>query len=429
MSIKIQNSLKIHFFLTSFFTVINSNAAEMSKDNLEPADYTNLLSALESPSKQEDSVKTPFLESQKLQQSHTNQNDTGEKYPRGWAHFNSPAPSIRITFEYYKLSAEQGNAEAQRIFGRMYYLGDHAKQDYNEAYKWFKLAADQGDALAQEYLGDLYQYGYGVPKNDKDAYPWYKRSAEQQNSSAKSKLESLYLSFQDRFAFAVEGDQYACKYFLDRVQVIPEQFRYLHKSKAHLLTLSLYIQDLEKEFLSFVSDAIDVLPTLAKDPFWEEHMTVIKNNLSILAEHTDHLLTVPGTFITCLSLSFWEWMTLNYKPYYINYPAPLSEPYMGLSLKPDSFIRAHKQSIIKLSTLNLRQNFLTLEEKFFNYSYEALSHFNFRLLKLISQFDDINKRYESFIIGGEDYLNYLFLKSIGYDTPSFNESSENTSLA
>ena len=50
--------------------------------------------------------------------------------------------------KWYRRSAEQGNADAQYAFGRLYENGTGVDQDHVEAYKWFNLAADKGRADA-----------------------------------------------------------------------------------------------------------------------------------------------------------------------------------------------------------------------------------------------------------------------------------------
>jgi len=44
----------------------------------------------------------------------------------------------------WKPLAEQGNAGAQGIVGKMYQLGQGAQQDHKTAVKWYRLAAKQG---------------------------------------------------------------------------------------------------------------------------------------------------------------------------------------------------------------------------------------------------------------------------------------------
>ena len=45
---------------------------------------------------------------------------------------------------------------AQSEFGRMYHQGTGVAPSYAEAVKWYRLAADQGDAQAQFGLGLMY---------------------------------------------------------------------------------------------------------------------------------------------------------------------------------------------------------------------------------------------------------------------------------
>jgi TPR repeat protein len=52
--------------------------------------------------------------------------------------------------------AEQGNAEAQLIVGKMYMIGQGAPVNTDQAMKWFRAAADQGNADAQFFLGSMY---------------------------------------------------------------------------------------------------------------------------------------------------------------------------------------------------------------------------------------------------------------------------------
>ena len=52
--------------------------------------------------------------------------------------------------KWYRLSAEQGLAQAQHNLGGMYVLGDGVAQDYVRAHMWFNLAAAQGDELARK---------------------------------------------------------------------------------------------------------------------------------------------------------------------------------------------------------------------------------------------------------------------------------------
>jgi uncharacterized protein len=54
---------------------------------------------------------------------------------------------------WYKLSAEQGNADAQYNLGYCFDNGEGVEEDKVEAVRWYKLSAEQGNADAQHNLG------------------------------------------------------------------------------------------------------------------------------------------------------------------------------------------------------------------------------------------------------------------------------------
>ena len=55
----------------------------------------------------------------------------------------------------------------------MYDNGEGVIEDNKEAVKWYRLAADQGDANSQLNLGWMYHYGEGVRRDEVTAYAWY----------------------------------------------------------------------------------------------------------------------------------------------------------------------------------------------------------------------------------------------------------------
>ena len=55
----------------------------------------------------------------------------------------------------------------------MYRRGQGVPQDDKEAVKWYRLAADQGDAQAQYNLGLMYSEGQGVQQDYPLAYMWW----------------------------------------------------------------------------------------------------------------------------------------------------------------------------------------------------------------------------------------------------------------
>ena len=74
---------------------------------------------------------------------------------------------------WYRLAANQGDADAQSLLGVLYYNGQGVPQNYVKAAHWYRLAANQGDADAQSFLGDLYYNGQGVPQDYVKAYKWF----------------------------------------------------------------------------------------------------------------------------------------------------------------------------------------------------------------------------------------------------------------
>ena len=83
--------------------------------------------------------------------------------------------ALRICYE----KAEQGDANAQRIVGEMYYASYVVERDFEKAYEWIMKAVEQGDAEAQALLSVMYLGGHGVERDLDMAYEWARRSADQ----------------------------------------------------------------------------------------------------------------------------------------------------------------------------------------------------------------------------------------------------------
>ena len=58
----------------------------------------------------------------------------------------------------------------------MYNNGQGVPQDYKEAVKWYRLSAEQGDREAQYNLGNRYYHGQGVPQDYLSAHMWWNLS-------------------------------------------------------------------------------------------------------------------------------------------------------------------------------------------------------------------------------------------------------------
>ncbi|GHT71254.1 hypothetical protein AGMMS49950_07570 [Endomicrobiia bacterium] len=73
----------------------------------------------------------------------------------------------------------------------MYRDGEGVKQNYKEAINWYKKSAEQGNADAQYNLGVMYHEGKGAKQDYKEAISWFKKAAEQGHSGAKTALAKI----------------------------------------------------------------------------------------------------------------------------------------------------------------------------------------------------------------------------------------------
>jgi hypothetical protein len=88
--------------------------------------------------------------------------------------------------------------------------GKKIKSDWKEALKWFRLSAEQGNKDAQWQLGSLYSMGLrGITKNIKDAIKWFQLSAEQGHVLAQYNLARIYYDSEDIY----QDKKQAIKYF------------------------------------------------------------------------------------------------------------------------------------------------------------------------------------------------------------------------
>ena len=60
-----------------------------------------------------------------------------------------------------------------------------------EAMRWYRLAAEQGDADAQYYLGIGYATGHGVEKNAEKAKDWFWKAIRQGHQDAVAAFDFL----------------------------------------------------------------------------------------------------------------------------------------------------------------------------------------------------------------------------------------------
>jgi TPR repeat protein len=73
---------------------------------------------------------------------------------------------------WLRKASERGHAAAQAKLGAMCFLGQGGPRDLPESIKWFRMAATQGEPYAQGCMGVMYAVGEGVPKDLVQAYVW-----------------------------------------------------------------------------------------------------------------------------------------------------------------------------------------------------------------------------------------------------------------
>ena len=95
---------------------------------------------------------------------------------------------------WFRQAAEQCDAVAQMMLGRMFARGSGVPKDGQEAVKWFRKAADQGNSIAQYRLGRMYEKGLGVAKDQEEALRWFGKSADQGNARAQNDIGWRYAS-------------------------------------------------------------------------------------------------------------------------------------------------------------------------------------------------------------------------------------------
>lgn len=92
--------------------------------------------------------------------------------------------------QYFRESAEIGNANAQFCLAVSYVKGWGVERNVAEAFKWMKRAAESGNADAQFYVAMRYENGDGVERNDAEAFKWMKQAAESGNKKAQEILKN-----------------------------------------------------------------------------------------------------------------------------------------------------------------------------------------------------------------------------------------------
>lgn len=143
---------------------------------------------------------------------------------------------------YYRMAAENDQAEAQYVLATMYRTGRGVPQDIDEAVNWYRRAADAGYMLAQFTLGNIYMKGDGVPQDVPAALLLYRQAAAQGNPQAQYNLGVYYYTAEkDRdypeaegwFLLAAKQGEAPAQYALGRLYSLPHKGIRLDRVRAY----------------------------------------------------------------------------------------------------------------------------------------------------------------------------------------------------
>ena len=126
------------------------------------------------------------------------QGDASAQHMLGRLHYfgTGVAQSYETAAHWYRLSAEQGYAPAQFSLGNLHHNGKNGPRDYKAAAHWYRLSAEQGYAPAQHNMGNLHYFGLGVPPDKQEAVKWLRPAAEQGIALAQYNLGVMYATGQ-----------------------------------------------------------------------------------------------------------------------------------------------------------------------------------------------------------------------------------------
>lgn len=87
-------------------------------------------------------------------------------------------------------AAGANHVRAQALLGQILDAADNNAQ----ALKYYRMAADQGDAEAAFYIGVMYRSGDGVEKNEKEGLNWVLKAAEKGYPPAVAAMAGYYMT-------------------------------------------------------------------------------------------------------------------------------------------------------------------------------------------------------------------------------------------
>ena len=105
---------------------------------------------------------------------------------RGQSSRTMPKPSA-----WFRLAAQQGEADAQCMLGLMYSRGKASSRMRPKRLRLYRLAAERGHARAQLNLGRSYANGAGVLKDSVLAHMWFTIAGATGDEAAREQRDTL----------------------------------------------------------------------------------------------------------------------------------------------------------------------------------------------------------------------------------------------
>lgn len=105
-----------------------------------------------------------------------------------------------------RVTAQQGDADSQRLLGLAYQNGEGVEYDVNEALHWYERAAASGDADSQILLGWLHGYSTDIEHDLITALKWYSIAyldlsvAKTRTASLRKRMTSAQIAEAERLA-------------------------------------------------------------------------------------------------------------------------------------------------------------------------------------------------------------------------------------
>lgn len=119
-------------------------------------------------------------------------NVSGRNSDRGSANLsNADLSTAPPDLSQWVRQAGQGDVDAQKRLGEIYYFGRGVETDYKKAFEYFRLAAGQGEITSLYRLGRCYELGLGVPRNRTRALEIYREADQKGSEEARDALERL----------------------------------------------------------------------------------------------------------------------------------------------------------------------------------------------------------------------------------------------